>query len=224
MTKTETKETKTESVEKGAAKPPRKRRRNQKFALPTKAALPVNALWEMASPEQRKAAHEAAVVIMEYWLGRITKQEVSERLKVPPLRVWQLSQQALSGMAAGLLIQPKTRAPRGAKDQGLYPDETNPEHDPRILRKRIEALEKTVSMQERLISILREMPGCRDAKIPMETEVQPPHQGETTADASPAKTAKKATGLVPTGARHDVQSGGGGARPEDLAKRVRQGS
>jgi hypothetical protein len=40
----------------------------------------VKALWEMATPEQRLKAHEASVAIMEYWLGRITKQELAARL------------------------------------------------------------------------------------------------------------------------------------------------
>jgi hypothetical protein len=201
---------------------PRKRGRNRKFSLPKQPALPVKALWDMATPEQRKTAHEASVAIMEYWMGKITKQEVAARLKTPPLRVWQLSQQAISGMVAGLLIQPKTRAPRGAKDQGLVEPETAPENNPRLLRQRIEELEKTISMQERLIAVLREMPGCRDAKIPMETDTETPSQGAS--DAISAKQAKKATGPTPTGARHEVQPGGGGTRTEDPAKRVRQSS
>lgn len=220
MTKAQ-KEANSDQTKSEGAKPARKRGRNRKFALPQQPALPVKALWDMATPEQRKSAHEASAAIMEYWMGKITKQEVAARLKTPPLRVWQLSQQAISGMVAGLLIQPKTRAPRGAKDQGLVEPDTAPENNPRLLRKRIEELERTVNMQDRLISVLREMPGCRDAKIPMETETEVTPQGGVSTDAISAKTAKKAAGPAPTGARHEVQSGGNGARPEDIAKRVR---
>src|SRR5690606_21934758 len=163
--KTQIEKVETKVTQEPSEKTPRRRRRNQKFKLPKKPALPVKALWEMATPEQREKAHEASVALMEYWLGVITKQELSSRLKTSPLRIWQLSQQAISGMVAGLLIQPKTRAPRGAKNMGLNQPK-DPENDPKILKQRIVELEKKVWAQERLISILREMPGCKDAKIP----------------------------------------------------------
>lgn len=145
-----------------------RRIRNQKLALPRRPALPVKALWELATTEQQEKAHHAAVAMMEYWTGRITRLELAQRLKVPPLRVWQLSQQAISGMVAGLLIQPKTRVPKGAKNMGFQDEVIRPEEDPKVLKARIAELEKLVATQNRLISVLREMPGCRDATIPME--------------------------------------------------------
>ena len=215
--------TKAQKVETSAEeKSPRRRKRNQRFAMPLKPALPVNALWEMATPEQRVKAHETSVVIMEYWLGRITKKEVGEKLKMPPLRIWQLSQQAISGMVAGLLIQPKTRAPRGSKNKWIDVTHKSPENDPQELRKMIVKLERTVAMQDRLISVLREMPGCKDAKIPMED----PQEGMTPEgmpqDAAATRAAKKATGQVPAGARHEAQSNSNGTGSPDHAKRVRE--
>src|SRR2546430_14413810 len=107
-----------QSEKEGTIKLPRKRRRNLKFPLPKIPALPVKALWEMSSPEQRKQAHEASATIMEYWLGKITKQEMAERLRMPPLRTWQLCQQAISGMVAGGLNQPQTRGARETGEKG----------------------------------------------------------------------------------------------------------
>src|SRR6185437_5953 len=188
------------------------------FAMPQAPAMPVKALWEMASPEQRERAHQASVVLMEYWLGRITKEDLAVALKVPPLRVWQLSQQAISGMIAGLLIQPKARAPKGAKNMGLMNEMKDPESDPKVLRKKIEALEKTVAMQDRLIAILREMPGCKQVtfveaerqeleqtKASLKTE----HPGGMSA-ARPKKRGRKpkktAENPIPAGARHESGS------------------
>ena len=221
-------ETKTESkpakeAQTAGERAPRRRRRNAKFALPQTPALPVKALWEMASPEQRLKAHETSVVLMEYWLGRLTRPQMAERLKVPPLRIWQLSQQAISGMVAGLLIQPKTRPPRGAKNMGLEQPQ-DPENDPQSLRKRIAELERTVYVQERLISVLREMPGCRDAKIPIETPEEAASSEGMRANAAKPTTTQKAASPLPAGARHEVPQAGSGAGPQDSAKRARPGA
>lgn len=179
-----------------------KRGRKKGLRLPAQPPQPVRALWDWATPEQKEKAHQSAAVLMEWWMGRVTKQDVAMRLSVPQLRVWQLSQQAVSGMVAGLLIQPKTRA-KGAPPM-------NPEEDPKKLQKKIAELEKHIAMQDRLISVLREMPGCRDASIPMEAEVpKAPVQTrkEPQEHAAPppaaATTTKKGKAAVPTGARHE---------------------
>ena len=99
----------------------------------------------------------------------------------------------------------------------------DPENDPQALRKRIEELEKTVSMQERLISVLREMPGCRDAKIPMETPEERVTQEGIKLNAAKPST-QKTKGPIPTGARHEALSGGNETGTEDSAKRSRPGS
>lgn len=171
-----------------------KRGRRKGFRVPLKPAVPVKALWEWATPEQREKAHQSAAALMEYWMGRSSKQEIATRLSIPPLRVWQLSQQAISGMVAGLLMQPKTRA-KGAPPM-------DPQEDPKKLQKRILELEQQIRNQDRLISVLREMPGCRDASIPMEE----PLQLETTRkepQANAGTKAKKGKTAVPTGARHE---------------------
>jgi hypothetical protein len=97
----------------------------------------------------------------------------------------------------------------------------DPENDPKVLRLKIEKLEKTIEMQNRLISVLREMPGCKDAKIPMEDPQKEPQEG-IAPDAAATK-AKKATSQVQAGARHEVQSGSAGTRSDDQTKRVRTG-
>src|SRR5262245_40327811 len=78
------------------------------FQIP-KVALPVRGLWEAASEEERQRAHRQGVSILEWWVGRRTREEVGLELGVGSLRVWQLSQSALSGMLAGLLRQPRRR-------------------------------------------------------------------------------------------------------------------
>jgi hypothetical protein len=138
------------TVEKKARKAARKR----SLKAPATFALPVRTLWELATAEQRERAQEAGVAILEYWTGRITKAEVAKRLNLPPVRVWQLSQQATSGMIAGLLVQPKTRA----KGVPMSPSE-----DPKALQRRVAELEEMNRKQELLIMVLRSMPGSREA-------------------------------------------------------------
>lgn len=133
-----------------------RRRRGKKrvvFQPPKKFALPVRALWEQASEEEKARAHTQCAVMLEYWLGRITKQDVMERLHLPALRVWQLSQMALSGMLAGLLRQPRSFS--GAS-MAIDPDE-----DPKVLRKRIRELEQKLALTEDLVRLLRDLPGNR---------------------------------------------------------------
>src|SRR5258705_13707415 len=79
-------------------------------------------------------------------------------LELPSRRLWQLSQQALSGMLAGLLKQPRTRV-KG----GLMP--ITPEDDPRILRKRIAELEKELGTVNRINEVLRMLPGNREKVV-----------------------------------------------------------
>ena len=72
------------------------------------------------------------------------------------MRVWQLSQQAVSGMLAGLLKQPRGR---GAQQMAAIP----PEDDPKILKKRIKELEHKLKLTEDILEILREFPPTRPA-------------------------------------------------------------
>ena len=85
----------------------RRARKRSAFSKVPRPAWPVRGLWEAAPREEKQAAHEACMKVLEYWLGKKTKAEIASELGVTPLRVWQLSQKALSGMMAGLLPQPK---------------------------------------------------------------------------------------------------------------------
>jgi hypothetical protein len=114
---------------------------------------PVRPLWTAASEEQKQSAHKACSVMLAYWLGKIGKSEAAKDLCVSELRIWQLSQQALAGMAAGLLKQPRTR-----QVSALPKD---PESDPAALRKKIAALTKELASASRLIELLKELPAHR---------------------------------------------------------------
>ena len=138
---------------------PKRRRRGRKrtrFGIPKKMPVPVRALWESASREEQERAHRTCCAILENWLGRSSKQEVMESLQLPALRVWQLSQQALGGMLAGLLKQPRTRG--GASMP------KDPDSDPKQLRKKIERLERELELAQDVIKLLRELPGNRDQR------------------------------------------------------------
>jgi len=126
-----------------------RRRRKASFKLQKRAAVAVRGLWDAASDEERATAHRTGVAILEMWLGQASRKEVAERLEVPPLRVWQLSQQALSGMVAGLLRQPKGRR----RVEGTMVEE------PRWkLRKKMEKMETELASLRRLVGLLRELP------------------------------------------------------------------
>lgn len=134
--------------------PPVRRRAGRKRAsfrrLPTPAPS-VRGLWLAASDEERSKAHRLCMAILEYWLGRASKQAVAERLETSPLRVWQLSQQALSGMLVGLLRLPKSRA---KLERGSAPQAT----DSSTLRQRIAELEKKLARTEDLVRVLKHLP------------------------------------------------------------------
>lgn len=115
------------------------------------AAWPVRGLWESAPAPEKERAHRTCMLILEYWLGKKSKSEVAAELEVKPLRVWQLSQQALSGMMAGLLPQPRRRVsrevfePRGSESR-------------EALKRRITTLERELARTEDLVRVLRSAP------------------------------------------------------------------
>ena len=84
--------------------------------------------------------------------GENPQGEAAEKLQVTPLRVWQLSQQALAGIMAGLLKQPKGRGPAAALD----PDE------PRVLKGRLLQLEREAQAKDALIALLKDLPAHRE--------------------------------------------------------------
>jgi len=83
-------------------------------------------------------------------------------LGLPPLRVWQLSQSALSGMLAGLLKQPKRRK-LGAEEMGSKSELEELRKENRRLRKENEEL-KIVN------ELLKDLPLNRAASAPSESK------------------------------------------------------
>lgn len=125
---------------------------------PPKPAIAVKALWEQASAEEREKAHRTCVLMLEYWLGHKSKSEMVSALALPPLRVWQLSQAALSGMLAGLLKQPKMRK------RGRPPSAESDELA--AARKEIAALRRENEALRTVNEILKDLPLNRVTKSP----------------------------------------------------------
>lgn len=140
---------------------PRLRRYRKRTRLKhvPKMSWPVNALWEAASPEEQLRAHKLCMAMLELWLGKTSKQEVSDRLGIPLLRIWQLSQQALAGMTVGLLKQPRSR-PRGR------PVLENPESNTAELRRQLAQKEKELQVHVGLVALLRQLPLNRPRSNP----------------------------------------------------------
>ena len=125
----------------------------------------VKALWKAATPEDQKKAHVLCMAMLEYWMGKKTKSEVAADLDLPPVRIWQLSQQALSGMLAGLLKQPRQRT-------SVVPQMGD--EAPWELKKRIRDLEVKLSRTEDLVRVLRTAPW---AQAPTESTEDKPKGG-----------------------------------------------
>jgi len=178
----------------GAPPRPRRTRRGKKrvvFQPPQRFAVPVRTLWKTASPEEQRRAHRWCAVILEYWLGRITKQGASEKLALPVLRIWQISQMALSGMLAGLLEQPRWRGedpmPRSSQSREIQ-----------ALRKENRELQDKLQRTEDLVRLLRDLP-LSQAFLP------PP--GETPSEESPKPRPQKKAAKPP----REKKSGRSGA-------------
>jgi hypothetical protein len=116
---------------------------------------PVRALWRSASPEERERAHQTAVTVLKTWLGKSSREEGAKELGLTPLRFWQLSQQAVAGLVAGCLRQPRFR---GRADLGPEAESAS------VLKRRIGVLEREVEAGRRLIGLLRDLPGHREAE------------------------------------------------------------
>src|SRR5262245_27840220 len=145
---------------------PRKRRGKKRlvFQVPPKVPSSVRFLWESASVEEKAKAHEMCVAVLSMWLGRKSRMQVAEELELPPLRVWQLSQAAVSGMLAGLLKQPRGRGKR------LTTMQSAGEEDPRALKKRISELEAENRALKDLLEVLKNLPSV------VERPAQPPRK------------------------------------------------
>lgn len=161
----------------GTARLPRTRRGKKRlvFQPPRQVPSSVRGLWETAAPEERVKAHATCVAILSMWLGRKTRAQVASELEQPPLRVWQLSQSALSGMLAGLLKQPRGRG------KGLTTMQSG-EEDPRALKKRISELEAENRALKDLLEVLKNLPSAmeRPANSPRKKGPAEKHRGKRT--------------------------------------------
>lgn len=122
--------------------------------------FPVRAIWELATEKERQDAHQLGVLMLEHWLGRMTRKDLGSKLNLPPLRVWQMSQQALAGMVVGLMTQPK-RPPRGtpmAREMKLDNTEL------KTLRKENHELKEQNRVLQELLDLLKDLPGIPTAE------------------------------------------------------------
>ena len=179
----------------------RRGRKRTLFHTTPRPAWPVRGLWESAPHEEKARAHETCMTMLEYWLGKKSKAEVADELEITPLRVWQLSQQALSGMMAGLLTQPRRRV----GPEAFQPPRAE---SPGELKKRVAQLEKELSRTEDLVRVLRTAPWLRPAtesprkgdskhvgKKKSQRKARP--QGNATANRPPAQASAPLEGGAP---------------------------
>ena len=99
-------------------------------------------------------AHKTAVAVLRTWLGKARREEAAKELGISGVRFWQLSQQAVSGLVVGCLRQPRFRGrpPALLSEEGVG-----------ALRTKIALLEREVESSRRLIEVLKELPGHREA-------------------------------------------------------------
>lgn len=174
MTRTtqETAETGTQVTTAAACSPRTRRGRGRRrVGRWVRPVYPMRAYYEAASEEEQRQAHRLSATILEYWTGVKTKQEAAKALGVPPIRVWQMSQRAATGLVCALLTPPSgKRGPPMQTDEGE-----------KALRREVERLRKENALQRELIEVLRELPGNRDRGIPAtepakEAEATPPRR------------------------------------------------
>lgn len=178
---------------------PRTRRSRKRlvFQPPRNVPRSVRSLWDEASAEERTRAHETCVSILSMWLGQKSRTEVAAELALPPLRVWQLSQAAVSGMLAGLLKQPRVRGrPMEASE------------DERKLKERLAELEEENRSLRALVEVLRNLPPAREPRLERASSKPKSEAKAKPAPKARAKTEKKSHGAVQRGAED-----GGGSPP-----------
>jgi len=146
--------------------------------MPEHTAPAVREIWKRSSLEERQAAHKKGTLLLSMWLGRKSKAEIASELALPPLRVWQLSQMALSGMLAGLLKQPRRR--RGKEAASMESEES-----PSQLKQRIAKLEQENRDLKEVLELIRMMPSVEQSPS------KPPA-------AAPAGTSRCATKRQPS--------------------------
>jgi hypothetical protein len=155
---------------------------------------PVRAIWELASEQERKEAHQKGVLMLEHWLGRMSRKDLGTKMDLPPLRVWQMSQQALTGMVVGLMAQPK-RPPKGTP---MAMEKKIEKEDLKTLRKENHELKEQNRVLQELLNLLKDMPGQMPAapqapkgkKISSKTETPNPLAKESRNMAGGSNQAK----------------------------------
>lgn len=182
---------------------PRTGKKRLKFEPPKRFPRGVKELWQSATASEQETAHRACVQILAMWLGKRTRAAVASELSIPSLRVWQLSQQALSGMLAGLLRQPR---PRRRVEE--IPMEER-EESRSAMKRKIAELEKDLAVQRDLLQLIASVPKPRSG---------PPDS--TTPSAPPTPAAKTARGTPkPRGARTETPRRDTLAHPDDATPR-----
>jgi hypothetical protein len=182
---------------------PRTGKKRLKFEPPQRFARGVRELWQSATVNEQQRAHQACVQILAMWLGKRSRAAVAGELSIPPLRVWQLSQQALSGMLAGLLHQPRPKRRVEVTTMDERADSTS------ALKRRIAELEKDVETQRELLQLIASVPKPRSG---------PPDS--TTPSASPTPAAKTTRAAQkPRRARAEAPPRDGLDRNEGVASR-----
>ena len=145
--------------------------------------------------EDRLQAQRISAMMMEYWLGRITKLEAATSLGMKPLRFWQLSQQAILGMNAGLLLKPARRGVGQVitKEQQI-----------KELEKKVKKLEKVIATQRKLIEVLKTLPGNKHVKLKADKRGRKQN-------GLPKGTQGKSGPVVKNGAVRESEDSGSGA-------------
>ncbi len=187
-----------------SGEPPQRQTRRYKkrlrFKNPPKPAIAVKELWTQASEADQERAHQQSVAVLSMWLGRKSKSDVAAELGLPGLRVWQLSQMALSGMLAGLLKQPKWRS----REQRVMEASNGQDKELRELRLENAKLKQQLAEAEQLVSILSLW----------RKEPKPP-EGATRPTAPPKETGQSESA--------EEKSPGHAARPGAKRRRAERG-
>jgi hypothetical protein len=118
-------------------------------------AISVRGLWKMATEEEQQNAKRLGIKIIQEWTNQISKSQAAKDLKMTPVRYWQLSNQAIAGMLAGLLDQPRSRGKILQKEQ----------KEIEKLRIQIKQLEMALNAQSHLIEFMKGVPKAMNKKI-----------------------------------------------------------
>jgi hypothetical protein len=133
-------------------------------------------LWDQATQDEQKAAKQIAMTILESWVGIKTKSEAARSLSMRPVRFWQMSNQAMTGMMSGCLTQPRVR-----KKKGVEMEKATEAKVILDLQKQVRMLKKKIEDQEFLIDVMRTMPGMtgvgvKDDVAPVSSRLQAKHR------------------------------------------------